>query len=35
MFKIDSFKMKKFFQFLASVDHKIYFRLQMPDICFF
>jgi hypothetical protein len=35
MFKIDVSKMKKFYQFLSNVDHKIAFRLQMPELCFF
>ena len=35
MFKIELAKMKKFYQFLSSVDHKIFFKLQMPELCFF
>ena len=35
MFKIEVSKVKKFYSFLASVDHKIYFRLHIADICFF
>jgi hypothetical protein len=35
MFNIDGPKMKKFYQFISSLDQKIYFRLQIPEICFF
>jgi hypothetical protein len=35
MFNIDCARMKKFYQFLSSVDQKVYFRLQIPEICFF
>lgn len=35
MFKIESSKMKKFYQFLSAIDHKIFFKLQMPELCFF
>ena len=27
--------MRKFYQLIASLDSKIYFRLQIPDLCFF
>lgn len=27
--------MRKFYQLISSVDQKIYFRLQIPDLCFF
>lgn len=35
MFKIEVSKMKKFYQLLSAVDHKIFFKLQMPELCFF
>ena len=35
MFKIELAMMKKFYQFLSSVDQKIFFKLQMPELCFF
>lgn len=35
MFKIETSKMKKFYQLLSAVDHKIFFKLQMPELCFF
>lgn len=30
MFKIDIDKMRKFYQLLSAVDHKVFFKLQMP-----
>lgn len=35
MFKIDLNKMKKFYQFLSNIDQKIYFKIQIPELCFF
>ncbi len=28
-------KTKKFYQFISTLDQKIYFKLQIPDLCFF
>ena len=30
MFKIDVDRMKKFYHLLSAVDHKVFFKLQMP-----
>lgn len=35
MFKVDMSRMRKFYQFISSVDQKIYFKMQIPEICFF
>jgi hypothetical protein len=35
MFKIEASKMRKFYQLLSAVDHKIFFKMQMPELCFF
>lgn len=35
VFNLDPHKMRKFFQLISALDQKIYFRLAIPELCFF
>ena len=35
MFKLNLKKYKKFYELLSRVSPKVYFRLQVPEMCFF